>query len=77
VLWRSTVLGCYPALAVFIAFAYGGGALGVLLFYYVIVAAWFAFVLALGSLARSAGRWNYERVRRTGRWTFGRVDGAG
>jgi hypothetical protein len=69
-------MACYPALAAIVAVAYGTRGLGILLFSYFSVAAWAAFVLVCGSLARAAGRWNWERVRRTGRWPLRRASSA-
>jgi hypothetical protein len=71
-IWRGAVLTLYPALAVAVSLAGGGRGLAILLFFYLWVGAWAAFVLVWSSFARAAGRWNYERVHRTGRWTFGR-----
>ena len=72
-IWRSAVMSCYPALAIVVAIAYGGAALITLLYFYFVVAAWFVFLLVWESVARSAGRWNSDRIERTGRWTFGRA----
>jgi len=73
VIWRSAILACYPVLAVVVGAGYGAQGLTILLFFYFSVAAWAAFMLAWGSLARRAGEWNWERVRRTGRLPFARA----
>jgi hypothetical protein len=76
-IWRGAVLSVYPALALVVGLANGGRALAVLLFFYLCVGVWAAFVLAWSSFAQGAGWWNYERVYRTGRWTFGRPHSTG
>jgi hypothetical protein len=68
VIWRTAILLSYVLLAVVVAVAYGLQGFVTLMYFYFVAAAWLAFVLVWGSLARSAGRWNAKRVWRTGRW---------
>jgi hypothetical protein len=67
VIWRSAVLLPYVVLAVVVAVAYGLDGLVTLTYFYFVAGAWLVFVLAWGSLARTAGRANAERVWRKGR----------
>ena len=62
----------YVVLAAVVAVAYGIEGLVTLVYFYVVAGAWLAFVLAWGSLARTAGRANAERVWRTGSWSLRR-----
>ena len=66
-IWRAAILVPYVVLAVVVAVAYGLQGFVTLMYFYFVAGAWLAFVLAWGSLARRAGRWNADRVWRTGR----------
>ena len=69
-IWRAALLLPYVVLAIVVAVAYGLDGLVTLMYFYVVAAAWLVFVLAWGSFARTAGRWNADRVWRTGRWSM-------
>jgi len=64
VIWRSTIITGYVALAIVIGIADGPRGLAILAFFYLLAAAWVVFFLVWGWAARSAGRWNFERVDR-------------
>jgi hypothetical protein len=61
-LWRAVVLAGYVVLAIVVGVAYGAEGLAVLAYFYFIAGVWFVFLLAWGRIARSAGRWNYDRL---------------
>jgi hypothetical protein len=61
VIWRSTIVAGYVALAIVIGIAYGGRGVATLSFFYFWPAAWLVFLGAWGWAARAAGRWNFER----------------
>jgi hypothetical protein len=64
VIWRTTIVAGYVALAVLVGIAYGGRGLAVLLFFYLWAGAWAGFLLVWGWAARAAGRWNVRRLER-------------
>jgi cation transporter-like permease len=70
VIWRFAILLPYGVLAAVVAVAYGLEGLATLMYFYFVAGVWLAFVLAWGSLARTAGRRNAERVWRTGHWQW-------
>jgi hypothetical protein len=72
VIWRAAILAPYVVLAAVVAYAYGVQGFVTLMYFYFVAAAWLVFVLAWGSLARTAGRLNAERALRTGRWSVRR-----
>ena len=67
--WRVAVCLPYVVLAAVVAVAYGFQGFLTLMYFYFVAGAWLVFVLAWGSLARRAGRFNAERVWRTGHWS--------
>jgi hypothetical protein len=62
VIWRSTIIAGYVALAILITVAYGGRGLATLLFFYFCAGAWVVFLVAWNWAARAAGRWNLRRL---------------
>ncbi len=60
--WRSAIVAAYVALAVVVGVTYGLRGFATLCFFYFCAAAWTAFLLNWGSLARAAGRWNVRRL---------------
>ena len=63
-IWRSTIIAGYVAPAIVIGIADGARGLAILGFFYMWAAAWVIFFLVWGWAARSAGRWNVERLDR-------------
>jgi hypothetical protein len=62
VIWRSTIVAGYVALAILIGVAYGADGLATLLFFYVIAGAWVVFLLTWNWAGRTAGRWSFKRL---------------
>ena len=61
-LWRAAILASYVVLAIVVGVAYGRDGLVVLAYFYFVVGVWFVFLLAWGRIARSAGRWTFDRI---------------
>jgi hypothetical protein len=61
-LWRAVILAGYVVLAIVVGIAYGADGLAVLAYFYFLAGAWFVFLLVWGRIARSAGRWNHDRI---------------
>jgi hypothetical protein len=60
--WRVAVLLPYVVLAVVVAVAYGVEGFLTLMYFYAVAGVWLVFVLAWGSIARTAGRRYAEHV---------------
>jgi hypothetical protein len=62
VIWRSTIIAGYIALAILIGVAYGADGLATLLFAYFIAGSWVVFLFAWNWAGRAAGRWSFKRL---------------